>query len=85
MLINAMLIVPAAAAVNVSRNLRQMYWLTIAFSLLAGLGGVLLSLNMRLHIGTVPVPVGAGGCIVLLSVLFFAFSMFLSPRLRRAG
>src|SRR5262245_13203832 len=33
MLINAMLVVPAAAAVNLSRNLRQMYWLTIAISL----------------------------------------------------
>ena len=31
LLINAMLVVPAAAAANLSRNLRQMFWLTIAF------------------------------------------------------
>jgi len=85
LLINAMLIVPAAAAVNLSRNLRQMFWLTIVMSLLAGLGGILLSINFRPHFGGIVVQLGAGGCIVLLSVLFFAMSMLLSPRLRRAG
>jgi zinc transport system permease protein len=84
LLINAMLIVPAAAAVNLSRNLRQMFWLTIVMSLLAGLGGILLSINFRPHFGGIVVQLGAGGCIVLLSVLFFAMSMLLSPRLRRA-
>jgi zinc transport system permease protein len=85
LLINAMLIVPAAAAVNLSRNLRQMFWYTIALSLLAGFGGILVSIKVHPHFGTIPVQLGAGGCIVLLGVVFFALSMFLGPRLRGAG
>src|SRR4029079_523019 len=37
LLINAMLVVPAAAATNLSRNLRQMFWFTIAFCAGSGL------------------------------------------------
>ena len=40
LLINALLVVPAAAAANLSRNLRQMFWLTVAFCLGAGLIGL---------------------------------------------
>jgi zinc transport system permease protein len=83
LLINAMLIVPAATAINLSRNLRQMYWWTIVLSLLAGLGGILISLNFSLHVGRVPVPLGTSGCIVMLSVFGFAVSMLVGPRLRR--
>jgi len=83
LLINAMLIVPAATAINLSRNLRQMYWWTIVLSLIAGLGGILISLNFSLHVGRVPVPLGTSGCIVMLSVLGFAVSMLVGPRFRR--
>jgi zinc transport system permease protein len=83
LIINAMLIVPAATAINLSRNMRQMYWWTIALSLLAGLGGILISLNFRLHVGAVPVQLGPSGCIVLLSVFGFIVSMIVGPRLRR--
>ena len=81
LLINAMLIVPAAAAVNVSRNLRQMYWWTIAISLIAGLGGMWLS-KYQLPIRGVKIPLGTSGCIVLLCVLAFVISMFVGPWLR---
>src|SRR6185312_11421254 len=39
LLINALLVVPAAAAANVARNLRQMFWLTVAFCIVSGLLG----------------------------------------------
>ena len=44
LLINAMLIVPAATANNLSRNMRQMFWWTIGLSLFAALGGQWCSL-----------------------------------------
>ena len=74
LLINALLVVPAAAAANVSRNLRQMFWLTVAFSLAAGGLGYGLSGEMSLSVGTGKnVKVGPSGVIVVASVgLFFA-------------
>ena len=47
LLINAMLIVPAATASNISRNLRQMFWLTFGLSIAAGLAGLSLSTAYR--------------------------------------
>lgn len=83
LLINAMLIVPAAAAVNLSRNLRQMFWWTIGISLAAGLGGMELSLQVRIPIYGHNVNTGTGGWIVLLCVAAFAVSMIAGPRLTR--
>jgi zinc transport system permease protein len=82
LLINAVLIVPAAAASNISRNMRQLFWWTIALSLAAGLGGQIISDRVSLHIRGNEIQLGAGGCIVVLSVLAFAVSMFLSPIVR---
>ena len=42
MLINALLVVPAAAASNVASNLRQMFWLTVLFCVTSGLLGFYL-------------------------------------------
>ncbi|MCS6863447.1 MAG: metal ABC transporter permease [Gemmataceae bacterium] len=74
LLINALLVVPAAAAANVSRNLRQMFWLTVAFSLTAGLVGYWVSSRFTLSIGSVRnVSFGPSGVIVVATVgLFFA-------------
>jgi len=72
LLINAMLIVPAATAANLSRNLRQMFWWTITLSLGAGIGGYWASMSLAMNFGT-------GGCIVVLSVLAFAVSMVVGP------
>jgi zinc transport system permease protein len=83
LLINAMLIVPAATAVNLSRNLRQMFWWTIAVSLTAGLGGMALSLRPSFTVIGIPIKAGTGGWIVMLCVVAFAASMIIGPRLNR--
>jgi zinc transport system permease protein len=76
LLINALLVVPAAAAANVSRNLRQMFWLTVGFSLAAGLLGYWASNHLTLSIGTLQgVTFGPSGVIVVSSVVLFFGSM----------
>lgn len=74
LLINAMLIVPAAAAATVSRNLRQLFWLSLAFSLGSGIGGQWLAWSLRGY------EVGTGGTIVVLNVLLFALAMLFASR-----
>jgi zinc transport system permease protein len=76
LLINALLVVPAAAAANVSRHLRQMFWLTVGFALASGLVGYWLSTRLTLSIGTVKdVQFGPSGLIVVASVGIFFGSM----------
>jgi zinc transport system permease protein len=83
LLINALLIVPAAAAVNLSRNMRQLFWLTIALCLAVSLGGQALSWEVSARYDA---PVGVPGTVVLLSVVVFFASMAVGPWLRnRAG
>lgn len=79
MLINAMLIVPAATASVLSRNMRQMFWWTIGLSLSAGLGGLLLSSTVDLPLGGDPLPLGTSASIVVLSVTGFFLAMVVSP------
>jgi zinc transport system permease protein len=79
LLINALLVVPAATASNLSRNLRQMFWLTIGLCMAVGVLGQLLSWEVGIHSD---VQLGIGGTIVVLSVLVFFASMLLGPRLR---
>jgi zinc transport system permease protein len=76
LLINAMLIVPAAAAANVSRNLRQMFWLTVAFSLASGAIGYAISTGPPVTIGEIrDVRFGPSGVIVCVTVAMFFGSM----------
>ncbi|MBP3955005.1 metal ABC transporter permease [Gemmata sp. G18] len=76
LLINALLIVPAATAANVSRSLRQMFWLTVAFSLASGGIGYWLSRSMTLSIGPIrDVPFSPSGVIVVVTVGMFFGSM----------
>lgn len=77
LLINALLVVPAAAAANVSRNLRQMFWLTIGFSLASGLIGYWISSQMSLTIPGLSrsVEFAPSGVIVVASVAIFFGSM----------
>jgi zinc transport system permease protein len=83
LLINAMLIVPAAAASNLSKNLRQMFWMTLGLSVGAGLVGLHLSNTYYVQIGSgEPVQFGPSGTIICVSVACFFLSMFL-PTVRR--
>lgn len=76
LLINALLVVPAAAAANVSRNLRQMFWVTIAFSLLSGVLGYWFSHTQTISVGRIRnVSFGPSGVIVVASVAVFFGSM----------
>jgi len=76
LLINALLVVPAAAAANVSRNLRRMFWFTVLGSVLAGLIGYNLSTKMGISLnGSEALPVGPAGAIVLVVVGWFAVSL----------
>lgn len=80
LLINALLIVPAATAANVSRNMRQLYWGTIVLCLLVTGSGLFISWEVETRHG---IPLGISGTVVLLSVLLFMLSMLLRPFLQR--
>ena len=76
LLINALLIVPAATAANVSRNLRQLFWVTIILCLAVSLTGLGASWELGARY---KVNIGIPGAIVLLSVVLFVVSLFLGP------
>ncbi|MBI1830333.1 MAG: metal ABC transporter permease [Planctomycetes bacterium] len=80
LLINGLLIVPAAAAANVARNLRQMFWLSIGIAVAVGLIGNLLSweINCRLvEAYGARFKIGISGTIIVLAVLAFVATMAL--------
>jgi zinc transport system permease protein len=76
LLINALLVVPAAAAVNLSRNLRVLFWLTIGLCLAVSLLGQWASWEMEVRYRT---RLGVPGTIILLSVGAFLLSMVVGP------
>jgi zinc transport system permease protein len=82
LLINAMLIVPAATASNVSRTLKQMFWWTLGLSILAGMGGLYLSNSFQMKMGGIEIEFGPSGTIICVSVALFFVSM-LGPRFRK--
>jgi zinc transport system permease protein len=80
LLINALLIVPAATACNLARNLRQLFWLTILLCLVACLGGQLISWEVERR---TQARLGVQGAIILLSVALFCLSMIIPPLVAR--
>ncbi len=87
LLINALLIVPAATAANLSRNLRQMFWITVGLSLTVGVVGYVLAYHLKVPMphGSQPLTFGSGGMIVVLSVVLFFGSLALAAFQRRRG
>jgi zinc transport system permease protein len=79
MLINALLVVPAATAVNLTRNLRQLFWVTVALSLFVPVVGQWISWEVSVRYQT---QLGISGTVVLVSVGLFLLSMFAGPWLR---
>jgi zinc transport system permease protein len=80
LLINALLIVPAATAALLCRNMRQLFWGSVGLCLLAGVGGHALSWHLSIPVvgqqtWTHP---GEAGTIVLLSVSLFFLALILS-------
>jgi zinc transport system permease protein len=85
LLINALLIVPAATAALLCRNMRQLFWGSVGLCLLAGVGGFMLSWDLLIPIvgqrnWARP---GESGTIVLLSVLLFFLTLLLSTTHRK--
>jgi zinc transport system permease protein len=80
LLIHSLLVVPAATAGNLARNMRQMFWLTTGLCLLAGILGQWLCWEGTLFFEaySTRVAFGPGGTIVCLSVVFFFLSMVFS-------
>jgi zinc transport system permease protein len=79
LLINALLIIPAATAVNFCRNMRQLFWWTIVLCLIFSLVGQWLSWDLSMGAN---IKLGVSGTIVLLNVLAFVLSMMVGPWLR---
>lgn len=63
LILNSLLILPGAAARNVSKNIKQYHAFSVLFALLAGIGGLCLSY----YLGA-----SAGAAICLLSAVIFA-------------
>jgi zinc transport system permease protein len=80
-LVEALLLIPAAAARNVSRSLGELVARSVAIATVSCVLGILLP--MQLHI-----PVPTGGAIVLVAAAIFVFTSVVrarAPRFRSAG
>ena len=80
LLINALLIVPAATAMNISRNMRQLFWRTVGICLVVASVGQWANWEMGIRTG---IEFGISGTIVLLCVALFFVSMLIGPAYRR--
>ena len=76
LLVLVLVVVPAAGAQNIVRNLRQFVWVSMLFSTISTTLGLLLS-------GLLPIPSGA--VIVLVSSVLFYGSLMLRPLLSGKG
>lgn len=65
LILNSLLVLPAASARNVSKNLKQYHLLSVLFALVAGVGGLVASF----YLGS-----SAGAAISLLLALLFVFT-----------
>lgn len=65
LILNSLLVLPAAAARNISRNLRQYHLFSVLFALIAGLGGLIASY----YLGS-----SSGAAISLVLALIFALT-----------
>lgn len=75
LIINSLLVLPAAAARNLARSIRSYHALAVVFSVCSGISGLILSY----YLGT-----AAGGTIVLISAGLFFVTFFIN-RLRARG
>lgn len=83
LLINGLLIVPAATASNLSTDMRRMFRNTLFVSVASALGGLWISQTVFLPLGPgEPKQFGASGTILSLGVIVFALSMAV-PKLRQ--
>jgi zinc transport system permease protein len=84
LLINALLVLPGATAANISRNLRQFFWLSAAVAVAAGVGGVILSDAWVPQVGAYRIDLISGGTVVMIGVVLFFASVFYKSWVRSA-
>jgi zinc transport system permease protein len=82
LLINALLIVPAATATNYSTTMRRLFWWTFGLSIGTGLLGLYFSQATTIKIHGEPQQFGVSGTIICVAVVLFALSMTV-PYIRR--
>lgn len=75
LLINALLVVPAAAAANVSSNLRRMFWITLVGCVGCTIIGYRASTSTVIALGSVELTPGPSGAVVLACVGWFFASL----------
>jgi len=73
-LVEALLLIPAATARNLCRSLRSFVWVTMAISTLCCIVGILVPMQWD-------IPVPSGGAIVLVAASFFVLSVVLRASL----
>lgn len=71
LIINSLLVLPAAAARNISKNIRQYHFFSIAIAMFSGISGLILSY----YLNTV-----TGATIVLISSVIFFITLLLKKR-----
>lgn len=72
LIINSLLILPAAAARNISRNMRQYHVFSIMITLVSGIAGLLMSYYWS---------TATGATIVLFAALFYLCTLIVKPQL----
>jgi zinc transport system permease protein len=83
LLINALLIVPAATAINLCNNMRQLFRWSIFICLLTSIVGLWLNWEVAIPVtASRSTNFGEGGTIVVLNVVLFFVSMWIGPRVR---
>ncbi|MDD4808261.1 MULTISPECIES: metal ABC transporter permease [Caproicibacterium] len=75
LLINSLLVLPAAAARNLAHSMRSYHFWSIGISLVSGISGLIISY----YTGT-----ATGGTIVLVAAVIFFLSFFIGKRSERA-
>jgi zinc transport system permease protein len=85
LLINALLIVPAAAAANVARNVRQLFAYSLVICVACSVAGYLVSRSLLIPLpGGRPIELRPAGTIIVVNVLaFFATAVWAAIRGRR--
>ncbi len=74
LIINSLLVLPAAAARNISKSIKSYHLYSVLFSMISGISGLIISY----YVGT-----SAGGTIVLVSALLFFITFFIRTFAKR--
>lgn len=66
LILNSLLVLPAASSRNIARNLRQYHAFSVAFALIAGIGGLIVSYYLGCS-------AGAAICLILTGIFIITF------------